>query len=174
MKKLIFFPSLFLLWFIVSANSQPLPACPQQPIFGRAENIVLVDQGLKLAAKMDTGAAMSSLSATGIKRYTKDNKQWLSFQVKDATSQKTFVFNAPLVRLVKVLKRKEEITANDKYAARPVVNLTIKLGNCELITQVNLTNRQDFRYPIIIGANTLQQLHALVDVSHQYLYGNGF
>ena len=110
---------------------------------GLVENVILLPWGTKIPARIDTGAAMSSLDARDLT--IKDN--WAEFRLPK--KYKDFPIRLPVVDW-RVFRSSE---AKDK---RPVVEIEICLGPKHLRTQVNLNDRSGVRYPLIIGRNTLK------------------
>jgi hypothetical protein len=158
---------------IAAFANQSLPqTCGGKPIFGLIEKIMLLDKNLLLSAKLDTGSLMTSLSATNItiNKIDKKNSMVHFFVYSPATKTKT-EFKRPLIGHVYILKRKEEASHlsrnvhTKKYSKRPVISETICIGGTKINILVNLVDRTQFNYPMIIGSDTLNKLRAIVDVS---------
>lgn len=120
-----------------------LPADAKEKIrIGTVENVVLLPWGIELPARIDTGAATSSLDARNL-------------TIKGQTA----VFNLPQqyggrqIRLP-ILKWKTVKSAGSKNR-RPVVIVELCIGDRRIRTQVNLNDRSNVKYPLIIGRNTL-------------------
>ncbi len=109
---------------------------------GTVENVVLLPWGVQLPARIDTGAAVSSLDARNL-------------VVKGQTAE----FNLPpqyggrAIRLP-IVKWKIFKSATAK-TQRPVVVLEMCIGDRRVRTQVNLVDRSNVKYPLLIGRNTL-------------------
>jgi hypothetical protein len=109
---------------------------------GAVENVVLLPWGVTMPARIDTGAATSSLDARNLK-------------VKGSEVE----FNLPpqyggrQIRLP-ILKWKTVKSAGTQ-GKRPVVVLEMCIGSKRVRTQVNLNDRSNVKYPLIIGRNTL-------------------
>lgn len=142
--------------------------CENKRVLGRVEHVLLLDNNAIISAKLDTGANSSSLSATHIAFFIRNNKTYVQFTLSLADSKK-LTLSEPFVRNSFILKRKEEQVNGEKYSKRIVVLLPIKIGNQVAPIEVNLTDRSDFRYPMLLGADALNQLGILVDVSARYL-----
>jgi hypothetical protein len=156
-----------------AANNNPI-MCNGKQVLGKIEKVVLLDKNLLLDAKLDTGAAMASISATDIETFKRDNKDWVRFSVYSPTTHLKTTFVKPLIKYVHILKRKEEnnkkMSLNDKqYGSRAVVPFLICIGDQKKIVNVNLIDRTQFLYPILLGSSTLNQFNVLVDVSQKYL-----
>jgi hypothetical protein len=136
----------------------PLTFCFVKPaqaeekvLLGRIEEALLLPQGLRLPARMDTGAATCSLDARDLE--IKDNT--VQFKLPEAYG--ALELRLPVVRWGHV----RSATTREK---RPVVRLEIRLGPKLLRVEANLTDRSQFKYPLLIGRNALKQ-GFVVDVS---------
>ncbi len=146
--------------------------CAGKQVMGRIEKVNLLEKNLILNAKLDTGATMSSLSAEDIKIFEHNHTQWVRFTIYIELTREKVIFTKPLVRYTDILKRSEEgANKNDtqKYSKRPVINLLVCLGNQKKNILINLIDRTQFRYPLLLGANALRNFKVLVDVDHNYL-----
>ena len=54
------------------------------------------------------------------------------------------------------------------FQERPVVRLTIQLGDFCQVTEVNLANRQNFLYPLLLGRQFLKEAGVTVDVNRTF------
>ncbi len=131
-------------------------------IVGWVENAILVDPGIKLKAKLDTGAETSSLDAWVIKKFRKDGKRWIRFRIIDPQSGEEYVLVRERVRTIGVVQH--EGTAQ----TRPVVLMKVCIANRLLATEVSLIDRSEFNYPLLLGRNTLKSF-ALIDPSNTFL-----
>ena len=114
----------------------------EQIIIGCVEDVVLLPWEIKLPARIDTGAAISSLDARDLS--IKDDfaefrlpKQYGDLQLR-----------LPIVgwRTIRSAEAKER---------RPVVELELCIGPKRIKTRVNLNDRSRVKYPIILGRNVL-------------------
>lgn len=74
------------------------------------------------AARIDTGAEISSIDAQQIKRFERDGEKWVSFVLKNRTTGETHTFEKKILRITshKRIHQDEE---------RLIVNMKIKFGN---------------------------------------------
>ena len=72
-----------------------------------------------------------------------------------------------VVRFEKFIKRKVK-SSNGTYQSRYVVQLNIKLGSIEKLTDVTLTDRSTMNYTVLLGRKFLAN-DFLIDVSRSYL-----
>jgi hypothetical protein len=119
---------------------------------GRSEEILLLPQGVKLPARIDTGAAICSLDA----RDLKISGNIAQFKLPEAYGG--LELRLPVVRW-------GHVRSTSIREKRPVVELEIRLGPKLLRVEASLANRSQFKnYPVLIGRNALKQ-GFLVDVS---------
>ena len=130
--------------------------------YGYIENATLVEKNLTLPAKLDTGARSSSLHAIDIKKEKRDGKTYIRFTVPYEGGKTTFV--SEYFGKVNIKARTQEI----EHITRPVVWMKIKLGGQEQTIRVNLTNRANFIYPLLLGRQAIVAFNGLVDPSIKY------
>lgn len=104
---------------------------------------------MTLAAKLDTGADVSSISATNIKEFTKGNEQWVTFTYSNNDGLKTEI-TKKVVDIMHVKARPGE-----KAPKRFVVLVTATLDGITEEIKVNLRDRTAFNYSMILGKNFL-------------------
>ena len=115
---------------------------------GWREWISLVDyKNFFLKAKIDTGATISALHATHIKEIDYDGKTYVRFRLYQSKSYK--LLKRPVVGY-KTIKN-----SFGKKQLRPVINLSIKIGDDIIDTSITLTTRSRMTYPVLIGRSTL-------------------
>ncbi|MGL5839389.1 MAG: ATP-dependent zinc protease family protein [Sphingorhabdus sp.] len=129
----------------------------------------LVDlPGLKLKdihAKMDTGAATSSIHATRVRPFERDGRPWVEFWFRPFPGEKARRFEAPSMgqRLVR--------SSNGERQARHVIETQICLGNLCWTSQLTLANRASMAFPILIGRRALRLGLLLVDSRRKWVLG---
>lgn len=171
MKKMFCLFLLLLCTRIFAANAPLL--CNGKPVLGAIETVSLLDQHLMLDAKLDTGADMSSLSATDMHFFKKDDKEWVRFTLNGGM-QKKITLTKPVLRYVHILKHTEEVRypsqSNEKqYSKRAVVQFLICIGEEKQNILVNLIDRTQFKYPMLIGDVTLRKFRVVIDVGQTHL-----
>lgn len=161
MRKIIF---IFLLTLILSIPAMADSERRDLDIFGWVEWAELMEGKIRMKAKLDTGAANSSLDATNIERYREDGKRWVRFTVTDPESEEKLIIERRLVRNVRIVRH------GDEYQRRPVVKMDVCLGDRLQEVEVNLIDRSNFIYPLLLGRSALEQV-ALVDSGDSFLFG---
>lgn len=158
-------------------SPKPTDAAPKAPvakpakpriILGRIEYIVLQDVHIKLKARIDTGAGLSSLHVKILEvSKTPEGEERIRFQIADGQGGH------------KTLSRKIVDWANIKVMGseernrRPIVRLDVCLGGKQIEGRVTLSDREGFLYPMLIGRNLLNTGKFLVDPGAKYLHEPG-
>ena len=119
---------------------------------GEVEDVVLMPWRVVLPARIDTGAATSSLDARELK--VKDNIAEFRLPKKYGNLQ----LRLPVTEWQKV-------RSADFRERRPVVEITFCIGPKLIHTQVTLNDRSTVTYPLIIGRNVLKDKF-VVDCMH--------
>ena len=115
---------------------------------GWREWISLVDfKDFYLKAKIDTGATISALHATHIEEFNFKGVKHVKFRLYQSKSYK--MIKKPVVgyKMIKNSFGKKQI--------RPLINISIKIGNNTIDTIITLTTRSRMTYPVLIGRSTL-------------------
>ncbi|MDD1751319.1 MAG: RimK/LysX family protein, partial [Methanothrix sp.] len=109
---------------------------------GAVENVALLPWGVVMPARIDTGAATSSLDARNL-----------------VIKGKTVEFDLPPQyggrRITLPLYKWKTIKTAEALDRRPVVIMELCIGSRRVRTHVNLNDRSNVKYPLIIGRNTL-------------------
>ncbi|MDX1552163.1 MAG: ATP-dependent zinc protease [Marinobacter sp.] len=142
---------------------------------GFVEWVVLEETGLRLKARLDTGAKTSSLHAVNVEPFEKDDEEWVSFQLPLADHQDEddadgadleeviLEFSLPVERTVKI-KRKGAPSQR-----RYVVNMEFCIAGATHITEFSLTDRSKFSYPALLGRRFMSDDNILTDSSEAFL-----
>jgi hypothetical protein len=134
------------------------------PIIGAVEWARVDPSGLVMEARIDTGAETSSIHAEEIQLIERDGKRYVSFVLLDPATGEKVVLERRLRRRVRIKQQDEELDR------RFVVQLWVTLGNHHAHIEVNLSDREDFEYPLLIGRNFLTD-SMIVDVSRHHTLG---
>lgn len=133
---------------------------PATPVIGWLETVSIVPDSFKLRARMDTGAKNASIDARDIQIQSRDGKQYISFLITNKRG-KTILLERPLIRYAKVRQDSGE------PQIRPVIELTICVGNIKKAIEVNINDRSNLNYPMLIGRSYLSGSY-LVDSSKTF------
>lgn len=119
-------------------------------------------QPLRLKAKLDTGAKSSSLDATDITPFERDGRHWVRFRPSRSGLDEAPLVEQPVARYVRIKRH------SGPYDRRPVIRLPLCLGDELRTVEVNLTDRGNFIYPLLLGRKALAGL-AVVDPARTFL-----
>jgi hypothetical protein len=131
---------------VLAASGDP----QDKEILGWIEFVLLGKSELELKAKLDTGAETSSLHTDSIRRFRRGRRDWVEFRVHDDDARRRVVFRKQVVRRVRI---KEHSGPSQR---RPVVKLDLCLGEHRRRIEVNLTDRSEFNYPLLLGRSALE------------------
>jgi hypothetical protein len=122
-------------------------------LIGGVEEVVLFPWGVKLPARIDTGAALTSLD---VRDLTVKNKV-AQFRLPEKYGN--LLIKLPVIRHC-------DIRSSGFRERRPVVEIELCVGSRHLRVQVNLSNRSHLDYPLILGRNVLN-LGFIVDSAQE-------
>lgn len=121
---------------------------------------VTIEETFTLPAKLDTGAKSVSVDVEDVKIYRNaKGKSLVSFTIEDDGKTKEYV--RPLVRYAKIKARVGE--GSKGYIKRPIVKMLLTFDGVSKELLVNLTNRDRFNYPVLLGRNALKAFNIRVD-----------
>lgn len=139
------------------------PSIDNKIILGRTEWLWLESVNRVFRARVDSGATTSSLSAHHVVEFERDGKKWVRFNmVPDDDVDDSYEVEAPLVRFARIRQ-----ASSEEIDRRPVVELTIKIGEFTDNAEFTLTDRTSMTYPILLGREFLRDI-ALIDVAKSY------
>lgn len=119
---------------------------------GEVEEVLLLPWGLRLLARIDTGAATSSLGAREL-------------QVRDNIAEFRLRGEYGGSRLRMPIEEWRFIRTPEGKELRPVIKVRLCLGPKEILAEVTLNDRSRMSYPFLIGRNVLRSGSFVVDVS---------
>lgn len=131
-------------------------------IIGRVEKVRIFPGNVVLKARIDTGAKTSSIDINSIEVFERDDEDWVHFTVTGLNG-KIIHFDKKVHRVVTIKGHLEE----EKHG-RIVVLMGICLGNFYRETEVNLIDRSELNYPMLIGRRFLISNKFIVDSSLTY------
>ena len=143
---------MFLLVLIILLLPAGKGSAGEKLTIGEVEDVVLMPWGVRLPARIDTGAATSSLDARELK--VKNDIAEFKLPKKYGSLQ----LRLPVIEW-------QKIRSADFRERRPVVEITFCMGPKLIHTQVTLNDRSTVRYPLIIGRNVLKD-NFVVDCMH--------
>ncbi|EPC03340.1 hypothetical protein L861_17510 [Litchfieldella anticariensis FP35 = DSM 16096] len=134
--------------------------------YGWVEKATIEPWGTEVKVKLDSGALTSSMQAEDIEEFERDGDDWVRFtvevedEVSDDIVSKTF--ERPVFRNL-------QVSGAGGEDHRPVVLMTICMGETLREEQFSLEDRDDMNYPVLLGRRTIQSLGTL-DVTETFLH----
>jgi hypothetical protein len=113
-------------------------------IVGWVEPVAIAPDGVEVNAKVDTGAQTSSLDCACVTMLEEGDK--VRFSVIGNDGQRVW-FVRHVERIARIKRQ------NAKTQERPVVRLGLCMGDVYREVEVNLVNRENFKYPMLLGRN---------------------
>ncbi|AQQ68409.1 hypothetical protein Mag101_12780 [Microbulbifer agarilyticus] len=143
-----------------------VPVAKDKLVLGSQEYAMVEPGDLRLKAQIDTGVATSSLHVEQLTRFERDGSDWVRFNVSNGDDTEAVKIELPIERHVRVAR-----PGFDRQR-RPIVNMSLTIGDVTHMVEVNLVQRGDFDFPLQVGRNFLKD-SAVVDVSRRFVQGNG-
>lgn len=132
---------------------------------GWCECVDLPDLGLqRIKAKIDTGAATSSIHATRVNPLVIDGKLIVEFWFRAHRGEPARKYRAPGV------EQRSIKSSNGAIELRYVIETTMILGSVRWKGHMTLANRTTMTFPILIGRRALRRGFR-VDCGHKWLTG---
>ncbi|HSR74887.1 MAG TPA: RimK/LysX family protein [Sulfurovum sp.] len=130
-------------------------------VVGYIESVDLAEMELfGLDAKIDTGADSCSLHCDDIHVQGDAVTFLLQDEVHEAYHGKKMTLPIHKIKKVK--------SSNGRSEERVFIKSSIKLGSKAYQAEISLTNRENMKYPMLIGRRFLSH-HYLIDVSRKYI-----
>lgn len=120
----------------------------EKQIIGWIEKVHIYPGRLSVRAKIDTGAKISSINAPEINKFKRNGNEWISFTVENQKGKRVKI-EKEIVRATEIKRKLLPIMK------RPVIMLGICLGDIYKEVEVNLVDRSNFNYQVLIGRNFL-------------------
>jgi hypothetical protein len=138
-----------------------LPAAAgEKKVVGWIEKVRISPGNFIVHAKLDSGAEYSSLDAANLTQFERNGKPWVRFDLTEREGQKITI-ERPLLRWAPIKRH------NQEPQRRPVIKLGVCLGNIYQETEVNLINRKNYQYRMLIGRKFMEGL-VIIDPAAKY------
>jgi len=137
----------------------------KRPVIGWREWVQLPELGVfVIKAKVDTGAATSSLHAFRLERFEKDGLPFVRFEIhpRQRSRRPSIECEAPVVQDTAVRN------PGGRTELRPVISSTVVIAGQPVEALINLTGRDDMGYRMLLGRRTLRN-RFVVDPGKSYL-----
>jgi hypothetical protein len=139
----------FLVTFYLSGFLQAQSSGKDKLVVGWIENVTILPENLKLKAKLDTGARNSSLNAVNIIEFKRGGDTFVRFDIINSKGRPGTI-EAKVIRMAKIKVH------NSEPARRPVIRIGICLEKVYKEVEINLVNRSNFNYQLLIGRSYLK------------------
>ncbi|QIZ76440.1 ATP-dependent zinc protease [Ferrimonas lipolytica] len=152
---------------VIAPKCEPVVVTQQSDkmIFGDAERVLAPQFDRTFDARVDTGAAGTSMIAMNTVMFERNGEEWVRFDLPEDGEKQT-TFEAKVEHFIQIKKAAYE--ENDR---RPVIKVRLKIGTFNGETEVNLTDRSKMEFPLLLGRKFFKDI-AIVDVSKQYVQEN--
>jgi len=118
-------------------------------VLGYQEDVSVGTRGLDMKAKLDTGADTSSVHARNIRLYKRGkNDNWVKFRLI-GDNGRSIRYDQNVIRFVHIKSKK------GGTIRRPVIRLPLCVGGVRGLAEVNLADRADFDFEVLIGREFL-------------------
>ncbi len=134
--------------------------------FGWIEEGILEPEHVTVKLKLDTGALTSSMDARDQKRFNRDGKSWIRFNVEVTDSE---TGKHVISQVERPIARRVKVRGAGGADSRAVVLMDICIGDRLYSEEFSLNDRGHMLYPVLIGRRTIQHL-GLVDVSRTFIH----
>jgi len=139
----------------------PLAAAGEKTVVGWIEKVRIYPGNFVVHAKLDSGAEYSSLDAANLSEFDRDGKPWVRFDLEEKREGKKLTIERPLLRWAPIKRH------NQAPQRRPVIKLGVCLGKIYQETEVNLVNRQNYQYRMLIGRKFMEGA-VIIDPAAKY------
>ena len=134
---------------------------------GGREVISFPELGLVLRAKIDTGAKTSSLHATDLQLFEKNNQKWVGFTTLNEVKGDACSVYCEFP----VYDHRQVRSSNGQAHWRYVIETKIQLGSFQQKIQLTLADRSQMQYPMLLGRKAMEK-HFLIAPGEAYLQGS--
>lgn len=142
-------------------SSSPL----KKQLIGRREYIRLpLLGGMRLEAKVDTGAYTSALHVSGLESFSRSGENMVRFALLDSSDESY----TGEVHEIPVHKSKRIRSSNGLVQTRYLIQTTVQIGSFETTTFFSLSDRSAMTHPVLLGRKLISG-NFLVDVSGTFL-----
>jgi hypothetical protein len=148
------FLSLSLIVVLFIGVSDALSSGKDRQIVGWIEYVTILPDNLKIKAKLDTGARNSSLNAVNIVEFKRGGETFVRFDIANWKGR-TETIEAKVIRMAKIKQH------NSEPELRAVVRIGICLDKVYKQVEVNLVDRRNFNYQLLIGRSFLRGAFAV-------------
>ena len=157
------------------AGAAPKNESAAPETLGFVEWVVMNDTGLRLKARLDTGAKTSSLHAVNVEEFKKDDQKWVKFQIpladhKDHTAEGDINHKEIILELERPVERTVLIKRRGAPSQRCyVVTMDFCFAGTSHKTQFSLTDRGNFSYSVLLDRRFMGDDNLLIDPADNFI-----
>ncbi len=133
----------------------------EKTVVGWIEKVRIYPGNFLVHAKLDSGAEYSSLDASNLQFFERDGKKWLRFDLAEDREGNKITIERPLLRWAPIKRH------NQEPQRRPVIKLGVCLGNIYKETEINLVDRKNYYYRMLIGRKFMEGT-VIIDPAAKY------
>ncbi|NVJ65883.1 MAG: ATP-dependent zinc protease [Gammaproteobacteria bacterium] len=108
----------------------------------------------RLPIKIDTGAKTSSLHATDIEVFNKDDSPWVRFKTVNTLGEAITIE-------AEMFDKREIKSSNGQVQARYVIKTMLEMGGEQWPIQLTLANRKKMRFKMLLGRRAMGNMKVL-------------
>jgi hypothetical protein len=134
-------------------------------VLGWLEGGFLQPWGVRVRAKLDTGALTSSIHAENVVTFERNGETWVRFHFpfgKKEGFEDGFSIEKPIVRTVTVKEH------DGRHDERLSVNIDLCVDGNTFPVEFTLADRSEFNYPILLGRRALAGRY-YIDAGHSFI-----
>tara|TARA_R110000772_G_scaffold73216_3_gene159608 strand:+ start:34340 stop:34846 length:507 start_codon:yes stop_codon:yes gene_type:complete len=153
-------PVIFALWAVLTVGPTSVQADGALKTAGLIETVRIQPEAIDIRAKVDTGAENSSLDTREWQAFERDGATWIRFTL-NLDGGDSRALERPLGRMTVIHRA-------GSRQERPIVMMTLCVGDVTRVVEVNLAERPKLSYRMLLGASFLTGAY-VVDVSQSDL-----
>jgi ribosomal protein S6--L-glutamate ligase len=120
-----------------------------------------------IKGKIDTGAKTSSLHAFNIKTFTKNEQEYVKFQIHPLQKNQKITQTC----ITPITDYRYVSDSSGKKEKRYVIESILKIGEIAINIEITLSNRDTMIFRMLLGREAIKKAKIMVDVSGSFLQG---
>jgi hypothetical protein len=147
-------------------STMPIAGAAWADTYGKQERVRMMSTPpIEVVAQLDSGAERSSLHAIDVKYFINDGDTWARFIIDSGS-----VLPGNRVQVQRpVIRDAKTAQSGGGLEHHPVVEMDICVGNRLLKAELNLSDRNSYTAPLVIGKTELAKLGS-VDPSRKFTH----
>ncbi|MGB3691520.1 MAG: RimK/LysX family protein [Spirulinaceae cyanobacterium] len=129
---------------------------------GWIENAQILGVEGQTKVKLDTGAKTTSINAEILEKPENESESGGMIKFRFVDGETSAIFERPVIRWVKIKD------GEGGFFRRPVVSMKLCIAGRWVEEEVNLAERDQFTYPVLIGRNMLEKGALVIDSAETF------